>query len=359
MDIILKINVIPPSVEFLEKSLRRLEGLAKPPGSLGGLEEIAARLCSIQASLDPQTKKRCVLVFAADNGVVEEGIASAPQRITAVQSINMLRGVTGVGALTRAYDCGLYVADVGVNAELNYPGIINRKIRRSTYNICKTAAMSCDEVSTALNTGAELAAKCREDGNLLIGIGEMGIGNTTTSTAVLAAILGLKTADDFVGRGAGLTDAAFQKKKDVVNCALELHSHCLDGDPVEILRCLGGFDLAAMTGAFLGGAAAGAAMVIDGLISAVAALCAVHLNPQVKNYLFASHRSFEKGYNIAVAQLGLTPYLSLDMRLGEGSGCPPMFGIMDGAVFMFKNMATFEEAEMGENYLEELGDIEF
>lgn len=351
-----KIN--PVSQKHMEQAKARLNILAKPPGSLGGLEDMAARLCAVQHTHRPKTDKRCVLVFAADNGLVEEGVASAPQRVTAVQSINMLRGLTGVGTLARAYGAELFVTDVGINAKLSHEGLIDRKIRYSTGNICKEAAMSREEAQKALEIGWEIARDAAQKGHMLIGIGEMGIGNTSTSTAVLAALMGIDEVGDFVGRGGGLSDSGFVRKRQLIEEALRLHKPDRT-DVIDILHKVGGLDIAAMTGAFLGGAAAGCAMVIDGLISAVAALCAVRLCQQVSGYLFASHRSFEKGYDLAMRELKLEPCLSLNMRLGEGSGCPLLFSLMDGAAFMFNNMATFEEAEMGENYLEILGDIRF
>lgn len=351
-------NIAPADKFYLEKALERLEILAKPPGSLGELETIAARLCSIQKTMEPDIEKRCVIVLAADNGVVEEGVASAPQHVTALQTVNIIRGVTGVGTIARAYHTDLLVADLGVNADLHHPQLINRKIRKSTGNICKEPAMERAEAEKAIETGIELSALAQERGYRAIGVGEMGIGNTSTSTAVLAALLGRSEVSDFIGRGAGLTDEAYFHKKEVVETALRIHKPLRD-DPVDILTKVGGLDIAAMTGVYLGAAARGIPVVIDGLISVVGALCAARINPVVTEYLFASHRSFEKGYNLAISELRLSPCLGLQMRLGEGSGCPIMFSVMDGAAFMFRNMATFGEAEMGEDYLQVLGDVHF
>ncbi len=244
---------------------------------------------------------RCrVLVFAADNGVTAEGVSATPVSVTLSQSINMTRHITGMSALAAAFGDSVVVTDVGIDADVRCPEIVNRKIRRSTGDIAREPAMTREQALTAISVGMELAAQAAADGVQALGIGEMGIGNTTTSAAVLAALTHAP-AQAVTGRGGGLTDAAFEKKKQVIEQVL----HRPDpADPVGVLSAVGGLDLAAMTGAFLGLAAAHVPAVADGLISVVAALCAVRLCPAARDAIFLSHASKEPGYRRAAEELG-------------------------------------------------------
>ncbi len=351
-----KINKIPAlHVDAQCDTKEYMESLAKPPGSLGELENIAERISAITGKRINHLDKRCVLVFSSDNGVVAEGIASGPQSITAVQTRNMLDGMTGVAVIAKHYHSDLIVTDVGIHDFVEHKDLINRKIRNGTYNIANQAAMSRDEAIKAIAVGMEIVEKAHKDGYQVMGIGEMGIGNTTTSSAVLAALLGLPNdeVDQVVGKGAGLTKEAYQKKISVIQKALCLNQP-LREDPIDCLLKVGGFDLAAMTGAYLGAALYQIPVVIDGFISIVAALCAVRLNPLVKEYLFASHNSYEIGYQLARKELALNAPLHLDMRLGEGSGCPLMFEIMETACMIVREMATFEEAKINTDYLKDI-----
>ena len=338
--------------ESYEAARKRLLTLAKPPGSLGELEDIAARLAGITREVYPNIAKKCVLVFAADNGVVAEGVASTPQSVTAAQTINMLRGLTGVAVVSKHYGSDLMVTDVGVNARLSHPDLRNKKIRPSTDNIAVGPAMTLEEAKKSVQIGIETVEEAKEKGYQVLGIGEMGIGNTTTSSAVLAALLGYQKSEisKIVGKGAGLSDEGLKRKINVIEKSIYVN-HIDQSNPIDILSKVGGFDLAAMTGAYLAAAKEQIPVVIDGFISVVAALCAVRLNPFVKEYLFASHNSYEQGYKMAIEKLNLTPYLNLNMRLGEGSGCPILFGLMDLAEDVILNMATFEEADIDDDYI--------
>lgn len=330
----------------------RLDGLAKPPGSLGGLEALAVRLAGCTGTLDFPVAPRCVLVFAADNGVVAEGVASGPQALTAIQTENMLCGLTGVAVLARTYGCGLWVTDVGVAAQLTHPHLRARKVAWGTGNIARGPAMTRSQALQALQIGVETAQDAGDRGFRLLGVGEMGIGNTTTSSAVLATLLGLRgpALETVVGRGAGLDDLGYAKKLDAVARALAVNAPDA-GDPVDVLAKVGGLDLCAMTGAFLGGARRRLPMVVDGLISLAAALCAVRLCPQVTDHLFPSHRSHERGAELALAELGLPAYLQLGLRLGEGSGCPLLFCLADGAQAVLTEMGNFCQAGIDPAYL--------
>lgn len=323
--------------------------LAKPPGSLGRLEEISIQLAGITGRVHNALNKKQMLVFAADNGVVAEGVSSAPQSVTKQQTINLMRGKTGAAVLAKHFGCGLTVCDVGVNADIYESTVLNRKIAYGTQNICTGPAMTREQTLQAILTGAEIARTVDAD---VIGVGEMGIGNTTTSSAVLAVLLGADV-EAVTGRGGGITEESFRKKKAVIRTAIEVNRPDRD-DVVGVLSKVSGFDLAAMCGAFLGAAAARRPAVIDGLISAAAALCAVRLCPNVHGYLVPSHASFEIGYRLAMEAMDLRPLFDLGMRLGEGSGCPLAFQVLDAACAVINDMATFDEAGINDDYLDEI-----
>lgn len=323
--------------------------LAKPPGSLGRLEEISIQLAGITGRVHNALNKKQLLVFAADNGVVAEGVSSAPQSVTKQQTINLMRGKTGAAVLAKHFGCGLTVCDVGVNADIYESTVLNRKIAYGTQNICTGPAMTREQTLQAILTGAEIARTVDAD---VIGVGEMGIGNTTTSSAVLAVLLGADV-EAVTGRGGGITEESFRKKKAVIRTAIEVNRPDRD-DVVGVLSKVGGFDLAAMCGAFLGAATARRPAVIDGLISAAAALCAVRLCPNVRGYLVPSHASFEIGYRLAMEAMDLRPLFDLGMRLGEGSGCPLAFQVLDAACAVTNDMATFDEAGINDDYLDEI-----
>ena len=323
--------------------------LAKPPGSLGRLEELSVQLAGITGKVHNELPRKQLLIFAADNGVVAEGVSSAPQSVTMQQTINLTRGKTGAAVLAKRFGCGLTVCDVGVNADICESAVLNRKISYGTQNICAGPAMTREQALQAILTGAAVAENVDADA---VGIGEMGIGNTTTSSAVLTVLLGADV-DKVTGRGGGITEESFRKKKAVIRTAIAVNRPNRD-DVIDVLAKVGGFDLAAMCGAFLGAAASRRAAVIDGFISAVAALCAVRLCPLVHGYLIPSHASFEIGYRLAIEELALRPLFDLGMRLGEGSGCPLAFQVLDAACAVMNNMASFDEADINDDYLDEI-----
>ena len=338
-------SIRPADRAAMDAAARRQTELAKPPGSLGALEDISIRLAGLTGRVKNRIDRCRVLVFAADNGVTAEGVSATPVTVTLSQSINMTRHITGMSALAAAFGDSVVVTDVGIDADVRCPEIVDRKIRRSTGDIAREPAMTREQALTAIAAGMEQAQRAVQDGMQAVGIGEMGIGNTTTSSAVASVLL--------TGRGAGLTDDAFRKKKDVIRRALTLHRPD-PADPVGVLSAVGGLDLAAMTGAFLGLAAAHVPAVADGLISVVAALCAVRLCPAARDAIFLSHASKEPGYRRAAEELGLAPFLQLGMRLGEGSGCPLAFQVLKAACAVMNGMATFAEAAINDDYLESI-----
>lgn len=345
----LDLEIKPLDEVAMSAARARQAQLAKPPGSLGRLEELSVQLAGITGKVQNTIEKKHLLVFAADNGVVEEGVSSAPQSVTLQQTVNLTRAKTGASVLAKHFGCGITVCDVGVNADIAEQTVLNRKIAYGTKNIAHGPAMTREQALTAIRTGIELAQSTDAD---VLGVGEMGIGNTTTSSALLAVLLEADV-EDVTGRGGGITDASFRKKKDMIRRAIAVNRPDRS-DVVDVLAKVGGFDIAAMCGAFLGAAATQRPVVIDGFISAVAALCAVKLCPNVRGYLIPSHASYEIGYRLAMDAMELQPMLLLGMRLGEGSGCPLAFEILSAACAVMNHMATFDQAGINDAYLDEI-----
>jgi nicotinate-nucleotide--dimethylbenzimidazole phosphoribosyltransferase len=335
--------------ESMKEAAERLDKLAKPIGSLGKLEELAVKISGMTGKQSSSFEKKVTIIMASDNGVVEEGVSACPQEVTAIQTINFLKGVTGVCVLSKHAGADIRVVDIGIGSDLEYPGLIKRKIRKGTSNMAKGPAMSKVEAVTAIETGIEMVTQLISEGYSLFGTGEMGIGNTSTSSAVVMSFLGCG-ADAAVGKGAGLTEESFNIKKSVIERALTVNKPD-PKDPIDVLAKVGGFDIAGMTGCFLGAAYHRVPVVIDGLISAAAALAAYRINPDVKDFMIASHCSEEPGYELVVREIGLKPMLDLNMRLGEGSGCPLAFNIIEAAEVIISEMATLEEAMIESDFL--------
>ena len=358
----------------IKEAEARQEQLAKPTGALGDLEDMTVRLAGITGLVKNDMKKQAVAIFSADNGVCDEGVASAPQSVTFSQTINFTRGLTGVSSMAKYWGIDLLVCDMGVKMDLpgellteemtetgcddcdgtvcrNYltKKIVNRRLGRGTADLAKGPAMTEEQFTKALLTGVEAAENLKKLGYNVFGVGEMGIGNTTTSACVLAALTG-KTAADVVGRGGGLTDEGLEKKNRIVDEAV---SRVRGKDVFTILQEVGGFDIAAMVGAYLGAARYRLPVVIDGYISAVAALAAARIQPKAKNFMFASHKSKEPGYVLAMDELGIKPIFDLGMRLGEGSGCPITFKILETACATMNGMATYAEGAIDADYLDQ------
>jgi len=342
-------SIQPLDEAAMAKARERQAQLAKPPGSLGRLEDLSVQLAGITGKVHNKIEKKHLLVFAADNGVVAEGVSSAPQSVTLMQTINLTRAKTGASTLCKHFGCGITVCDVGVNADIREPKVLNRKIAYGTQNMVNGPAMSREQAMQAIMTGIELARNTDAD---VIGIGEMGIGNTTTSSAVLSVLLDADV-DAVTGRGGGITDASYLKKKQVIKTAIDVNKPDKN-DIIDVLAKVGGFDIAAMCGAFLGCAATRRPVVIDGFISAVAALCSYKLCPNSVQYFVPSHASYEIGYKLAMDAMHLQPLFLLGMRLGEGSGCPLAFEILEAACTIINDMATFDQAGIDDGYLDEI-----
>ena len=349
-------DIDSPSKEMLELVRGDLSRLAMPPGSLGKIETTAARMAAIQKRRRPRAEKRRIIVLCADNGVVEENVSSAPRSVTAKQAVNMTKGLTGMSSIAAQRGDEVQVVDVGIATPYECAQVLDRRIRLGTDNIVKGPAMTTEEAEKAVMTGVSLAYQAFVEDVDIVGVGEMGIGNTTTSAAVISVLTGAEPSK-VTGFGGGITEQAYLHKVQCVQRAIEVNKPNVE-DPLDVLAKVGGFDLAAMCGVFLGCAKYGIPAVIDGVISAAAALCAVKMCPACRDYLFPSHQSVEPGYMAAMEALGIEPWFKLDMRLGEGSGCTMSFAVMEAACAILERMATFEKAGIDDGYLEEIRKLE-
>jgi nicotinate-nucleotide--dimethylbenzimidazole phosphoribosyltransferase len=324
----------------------RLDNLTKPIGSLGRLEAIAAQLFSIFAGRIPLPLQRAVFVFAADHGVTAEGVSAYPREVTAQMVRNFVAGGAAINVLARLHNVQLTVVDVGVDAEFEpAAGLCLMKVRRGSGNMLRESALTREDVTAAIETGIRLAQAARDKGQSLVAVGEMGIGNTTSASAI-AAVLTKQPIGAVTGRGTGLDPDGRNRKLNVLRRTLRKHFGASKEtpEPLEILRCVGGLEVAAMTGFILGAAANRMAVVCDGFISTAAAAIAYSLAPEVRGYLLAGHCSDEPGHRHLLRYIGLTPVLKLEMRLGEGTGAVLAMPLIESAVRLFTEMATFSSA---------------
>lgn len=349
----IKNSIKPLDAQAIKLAKERQAKLAKPPGSLGKLEDISIQLAGISGKVKNSAEKCRIIVLCADNGVIEEGVSSAPRSVTMAQAVNMTKRLTGMSAMAKYFGNEVVVADLGIADDYDCPEILNRKLMPGTRNFYKEDAMDRETAEKAILIGYELAEDAKESGCDVIGVGEMGIGNTSSSSAVLSVLTGL-SIEQVTGRGGGLTDQAFIHKKEVLEQSIASRKPDKD-DVIDVLSKVGGLDIAAMCGVFLGAAAFRIPVVIDGFISVVAALCAARIAPLAKEYMLPSHESYEPGYAAAIKELGLQPWLALGMRLGEGSGCPIAFEVIKAACAAMNSMALFgEESVIDDGYLDEI-----
>ncbi len=347
-------GIEPPSEEWRQKARQRLDTLTKPLGSLGRLEDIAAQVAAIRGELGDSVSK-AIYVFAADHGITEagttkegiteEGVSAYPREVTRQMVLNFLAEGAAINVLARLHGAALHVVDVGVDADFgSIAGLLHHKVRGGTRNMLREAAMSEEEVEMALNIGYQLGSEAAAAGHTIIAIGEMGIGNTTAASAVTCALTGA-TAKLATGPGTGVEPAAYLNKVRVVAAAVDKHcGSSARSEPREILRCIGGLEIAAMAGMMLAGARHRLVVVLDGFISTAAAALAVGMAPNALGYLIAGHRSEEPGHKLLLDHLQLTPVLSLGMRLGEGTGAVLAMPVIESAVALYHQMATFSSA---------------
>jgi len=325
----------------------RQDQLTKPPGSLGRLEELSIQLAGIQGRVLPEVKHKAIVVMAGDHGVVAEKVGNWPQEVTAQMVYNFLRGGAGINVLGRQVGARIVVVDMGVAAELKAnPQLVSRKVGLGTQNMALGPAMTAEQAVRAVENGIEVVTAEIDRGLDIVGTGDMGIGNTTASSAICAVMTGRPVAE-VTGRGAGLTDEQLAHKVAVIERALATN-HPDPGQPLDVLAKVGGFEIGGLAGVMLGAAARRIPVVVDGFISGAAALIATALAPGLKDYLIAAHLSAEAGHRILLEHLGLKPLLSLDMRLGEGTGAALGIFLAETAARILAEMATFAEAGVSE-----------
>jgi len=340
-------RIQPTDPRLLAQAQARLDRLTKPIGSLGRLEELAARYVMITGEMKPKVPRGVVYTFAADHGVTAEGVSAYPSAVTPQMVLNFLRGGAGVNVLARHVGIEVRVVDIGVAFDFEAaPGLIHKKVMPGTKNLLVESAMNPTQAEQALQVGIELATEAVQQGIGLIGTGEMGIGNTTPSSAITAVMTRLPVSE-VTGRGTGIDDASHAHKINVIQRALDIHR--LDStNAMEVLAKVGGLEIGGLAGLMLGAAAARIPVVLDGFIAGAAALIAVGLQPRCKDYLIASHRSVERGHQAILDHLGLKPLFDLDLRLGEGTGACLGMSLVFVAIKILTEMATFDEAGVSE-----------
>lgn len=334
----------PSALDGVEAAARRaMDQKTKPPGSLGVLEEIAIRLAVLQGTGRPEVERGRIVVFAGDHGVAAEGVSAYPQVVTGEMVRNFARGGAAVNVLAGAAGLGVEVVDCGVAADLaDVAGIVHAAVRPGTRSFVVEPAMTAEETAAALEAGREAARRAAGDGARALGLGEMGIANTTAAAALLSALTGAPP-ELTVGRGTGVDDAGVLRKRAVVARGLALHADAL-ADPRCALAAVGGLEIAAMAGAALEAPRHGIAVVADGFISTVGVLAAARMDPSILPALFFAHRSAERGHGLALEALGGRPLLDLDLRLGEGTGAALAIPLLRAAARILRDMATFESA---------------
>jgi nicotinate-nucleotide--dimethylbenzimidazole phosphoribosyltransferase len=339
-------GIEPIDPRHLAEAQLRLDNLTKPIGSLGRLEAIATQMFSIFAGRIPFPLQRAVYVFAADHGVTAEGVSAYPREVTAQMVHNFVAGGAAINVLARLHNVQLTVVDVGVDAEFKpAAGLCLMKVRRGSGNMLREPALTQEDVTAAIEAGIRVAQSARDQGQTLVAVGEMGIGNTTSASAI-AAVLTKQQIVDVTGCGTGLDPDGKNRKLNVLRRTLRRHfgASAETPEPLEILRCVGGLEIAAMTGFILCAAANRMAVVCDGFISTAAAAIAYGLAPEVSGYLLAGHCSEEPGHRHLLRSIGLTPILKLEMRLGEGTGAVLAMPLIESSVRLFTEMATFSSA---------------
>ncbi|OPX94552.1 MAG: Nicotinate-nucleotide--dimethylbenzimidazole phosphoribosyltransferase [Syntrophorhabdus sp. PtaB.Bin006] len=336
--------VEPVKTDLMEIAQQRLDSLTKPKGSLGRLEEFARRLVSMGGEkFPPLPGKKAIFTFAGDHGVVDEGVSLYPREVTAQMVYNFLNGGAGINVLARHAGSDVIVIDIGVDHDFaEAPGLMMRKVLRGTRNMRKEPAMEREDAERCIAVGMDLSREYALQGYALFGTGDMGIGNTTASSAIAAAVTGTSVSE-VTGRGTGITDEGLAHKVRVIEEAIALNKPD-PRDPVDILAKVGGTEIGGIAGLILGAAAQRIPVVVDGFISTAGALIAWSMEPSVKDYIFAAHSSVEIGHKVMLDAMGLRPILDLDLRLGEGTGAALAMIMIEAGLKIYLEMATFDEA---------------
>lgn len=344
-------GIEPVSAEWRQKARDYMANLATPPGALGDLLVLAEQLAAIKKTLKPSVKNKTVVTMAGDHGVVAEGVSAFPQEVTPQMVGNFVAGGAGINILAGVAGAQVMVVDMGVAADLSELAqagkILSYRVAAGTQNMAAGPAMTREQAVQALEAGIDLVGKLAQEGVELLGTGDMGIGNTTPSSAILAAFSGLPV-EEVTGRGTGVTDAALQNKVGVIKKTLDLNKPDIN-DPVDVLAKVGGFEIAGIAGVVLGAAYYKVPVVIDGFISSAGALLAKKLAPAAVEYMIAAHQSMEYGHKYMLEELGLKPILNLNLRLGEGTGAALAMNIVESAAQVIGKVLTFEGAGVSRN----------
>ena len=338
------IKAIKPLDESAMRAARaRQDTLTKPPGSLGRLEELSIQLAGMKANPFPSVEHKAVIVMAADHGVAREGVSAYPSDVTAQMVLNFVRGGAAINVLAHQARARVTVVDIGVNADFEpLPRLVRRKVMCGTRNMAQGPAMRREEAEQALQVGLDVLNEESAHGLDLVATGDMGIGNTTPSSAIAALMTGLPVAQ-VVGRGTGIDDAGLERKIKVIEQALEVNQPD-PNDALDVLQKVGGLEIAGLAGVMIAAASRRIPIVVDGFISTASAMVAVGLAPGVRQYLISSHQSVEIGHQAMLKHLNLKPLLDLNLRLGEGTGSALAFHLVEASVRILREMATFEEA---------------
>lgn len=318
--------------------------VAKPLFSLGKLEDAVIRIAGMKGTLEFELRKKGLVIMCADNGVVEEGVTQTGQEVTAVVADNFTKSAASVAIMSEVAGADLFPLDIGMVSDVPSITVKERKVAYGTKNFAREPAMTRSQVWQAIRIGADMAAELKERGYDILLTGEMGIGNTTTSSAVASVLLG-RSVEEMTGKGAGLSSAGLDRKVKVIKEAIMLHKPD-KADVIDVLSKVGGLDIAGLAGVYLGGALWHIPVIIDGFISAVAALCAVRLVPAAGDYMLPSHVSREPAGQTMLDALNLSPLLTCDMNLGEGSGAVAVLPLLEMGLSVYRRMSTFEEIEI-------------
>ncbi len=335
---LLDIAIKEPSQITYNKIKDKWNHVAKPLDGLGSLETIICKIGAAQNSVTPMIQKRALVIMCADNGIVAEGVSQSGQEVTLAVAKNMGAGLSSVCKMAESGNVSVRVVDIGINSDEDVPGVLNKKIMHGTRNFMNEPAMTEVELLDAITVGIEMVRDLKTEGYTILATGEMGIGNTTTSTAVISALTG-ENPDEITGRGAGLTDSGLSRKKEVIRRAMKKYK--FSDDAFEILRCVGGLDIAGMCGMFIGGALYEVPIVLDGIISAAAALCAERILPGCRKYMAASHCGAEPAARTVLKELQLEPVIYANLSLGEGSGAVMLFPLLDMAMEVYNESSSF------------------
>ncbi|KAF0144907.1 MAG: nicotinate-nucleotide--dimethylbenzimidazole phosphoribosyltransferase [Nitrospirae bacterium] len=353
-------EIVSVNGNFLERAQKRLDSLTKPLGSLGRLEEFAGRLVAITENTMPVLDKKVIFTFAGDHGVADEGVSAFPREVTRQMVLNFLSGGAGINVLARHAGADVIVVDIGVDFDFNPSmsplakggikggsSFVSKKILMGTKNMRKGPAMTKEEAEKCIGVGIELANEYSKKGYKIFGTGEMGIANTTPSSAIVSVLTG-KSVSEVTGKGTGIGDDALRNKIKVIEDSIALNKPN-PADPLDVLSKVGGAEIGGIAGLIIGAASNRIPVVIDGFISTAGALIACCIEPKTKDYMFAAHNSVEIGHKIMLEKIGLRPILDLDLRLGEGTGAALAMLVIEGGLKIYKEMATFGEAGVSNN----------